>query len=191
MDLGRTLLRGTVGPLMVGHGTQKLFGWFGGHGLEGTGGAFESMGRRPGRRHATAAGAAETLCGALLTLGALTPVASTMLSSVMITAIRKVHLQNGPWVTGGGWEYNAVLMGAAAALVETGPGRPSVDAALFPRLKGNGWVLASLAAGAAGSWLVTERFSEAAPEAAPAEDTTLERDPRFARETTETPADVT
>ncbi|HET8953111.1 MAG TPA: DoxX family protein, partial [Solirubrobacteraceae bacterium] len=59
MDLGRLLLRGVVGPLFVGHGTQKLFGWFGGHGIEGTGGFFENLGLRPGKRHATAAGWAE------------------------------------------------------------------------------------------------------------------------------------
>ena len=56
MDFGRLLLRGVVGPLFVGHGTQKLFGWFGGHGIEGTGGFFENLGLRPGKRHATAAG---------------------------------------------------------------------------------------------------------------------------------------
>jgi putative oxidoreductase len=191
MDLGRTILRGTVGPLMIGHGTQKLFGWFDGHGPEGTGGFFESLGLRPGKRHAMSAGASETLGGALLTLGALTPLASTLLSGVMMTAIRKVHFKNGPWVTGGGYEYNLVLIAATAALVETGPGRPSVDEALFPRLKGNGWVLASIAAAAAGSWLATERFNEAAPEAAPAEEPALEREPRFKREPAEAPADVT
>ena len=191
MDLGRTILRGTVGPLMIGHGTQKLFGWFDGHGPEGTGGFFESLGLRPGKRHAMSAGASETLGGALLTLGALTPLASTLLSGVMMTAIRKVHFKNGPWVTGGGYEYNLVLIAATAALVETGPGRPSVDEALFPRLKGNGWVLASIAAAAAGSWLATERFNEAAPEAGPAEEPALEREPRFKREPAEAPADVT
>jgi putative oxidoreductase len=191
MDLGRTIVRGAVGPLMIGHGTQKLFGWFDGHGLEGTGAFFEGIGLRPGRRHATAGGVAETLGGALLTLGALTPLASTLLSSVMMTAIRKVHLKNGPWVTGGGYEYNLVLIAATAALVEVGPGRPSVDEALFPRLKGNGWVLASLAAAAAGSWLATERFNEAAPEAAPAEEPALEREPRFTHVAAEAPADVT
>ena len=72
MDLGRLLLRGVVGPLFVGHGTQKLFGWFGGHGVEGTGGFFENLGLRPGKRHATAAGWAEAGGGALLTLGAFT-----------------------------------------------------------------------------------------------------------------------
>jgi len=164
MDLGRLALRTTVGPLFFGHGAQKLFGWFGGHGPEGTGAAFESMGLRPGKRHATAAGAAEAAGGALLTLGALTPVASAVISGVMVTAIRKAHLKNGPWVTNGGFEYPLALIGVATALAETGPGRPSVDAALFPRLHGAPFALLGLAAGAAGSYLATsERFNQTAP----------------------------
>src|SRR6185295_8995675 len=76
MDLGKLALRGVVGPLFVGHGTQKLFGWFGGHGLEGTAGFFEQgIGLRPGKRHATAAGLSEAVGGALVTLGAFTPAA--------------------------------------------------------------------------------------------------------------------
>ena len=138
MDLGRLLLRGVVGPLFVGHGTQKLFGWFGGHGIEGTGGFFENLGLRPGKRHATAAGWAEAGGGALLTLGAFTPLASLLISSTMVTAIRKVHAPKGPWVTEGGYEYNLALIAAMAAITETGPGSPSVDAALFPGLKGKG-----------------------------------------------------
>ena len=130
MDIGRLFLRGVVGPLFVGHGTQKLFGWFGGHGLDGTAGFFEGgLGLRPGKRHATAAGAAETVGGALLTLGALTPLTAAMINGTMITAIRKVHLAKGPWVTEGGYEYNLALIAAMTALVESGPGRPSVDAA--------------------------------------------------------------
>jgi putative oxidoreductase len=152
MDLGRFLIRGVVGPLFVGHGTQKLFGWFDGHGPDGTGGFFESLGLRPGKRHAQAAGAAETAGGVLLTLGALTPLASTIISSVMITAIRKAHVKQGPWVTNGGYEYNLTLIAAMAVLTETGPGRPSVDAARFPSLRGSGWALAALGAAAAGSY---------------------------------------
>ena len=141
MDLGRTALRLVIGPLFVGHGTQKLFGWFGGHGLDGTGAFFEKLGLKPGRRQATAAGASEALGGALLTLGALTPVAAGLVTGTMITAIRKVHLAKGPWVTNGGYEYNLTLIAAMLALTEAGPGRPSVDAAVFPRLRGNGWAL--------------------------------------------------
>ena len=146
MDIGRLLLRGVVGPLFVGHGTQKLFGWFGGHGIEGTGGFFENLGLRPGKRHATAAGWAEAGGGALLTLGAFTPLASLLISSTMVTAIRKVHAPKGPWVTEGGYEYNLALIAAMAAITETGPGSPSVDAKLFPGLKGKGLALATLGA---------------------------------------------
>ncbi|WCB94547.1 hypothetical protein DSM104299_03284 [Baekduia alba] len=163
MDIGTVALRGVVGPLFVGHGTQKLFGWFGGHGLEGTGGFFEQLGLRPGKRHAAAAGAAEALGGALLTVGAATPLAATMVSGTMVTAIRKVHAPNGPWVTENGWEYNAALIGALAALVEHGPGSPSVDARLFPSWKGTRWAIAMLAAAAAGSFLV-DVLPEPAPE---------------------------
>jgi putative oxidoreductase len=162
MTLGLLALRGAIGALFVGHGTQKLFGWFGGHGLEGTGGFFESqLGLRPGKRHATAAGAAETVGGALLCLGAFTPIAAAMVSGTMVTAIRKVHGPNGPWVTESGWEYNAVLIAAMAALSGTGPGALSVDARAFPRMHGNAFALGTLAAGLAGSYLVTERFNDA------------------------------
>jgi putative oxidoreductase len=163
MNLGTVALRGVVGPLFVGHGTQKLFGWFGGHGLEGTGGFFESLGMRPGRRTAMLAGAAEALGGALLTLGAATPLAATVLSSTMVTAIRKVHASNGPWVTENGYEYNVVLIAALATLVEHGPGSPSVDAELFPNWKGPGWAAAMLAGAVAGSYLV-DALAEPAPE---------------------------
>lgn len=182
MNLGTAALRGVIGPLFVGHGAQKLWGAFGGHGLEGTGGYFEQLGLRPGRRHARAAGAAELTGGALLTLGALTPVATTLISGTMVTAIRKAHAKNGPWVTEGGWEYNAALVAAMTALAETGPGRPSVDAALFPRLHGPAVAAAGLFAAIAGSYLVTERFSEAeAP--APREGEAVPGDPAANDET--------
>jgi len=194
MDVGRVALRGIVGPLFIGHGTQKLFGWFGGYGPEATGGAFESMGLRPGKRHAMAAGVAETAGGALLTLGALTPVASALISGVMTTAIRKAHIKNGPWVTNGGYEYNLALIGLSAALVETGPGRPSVDDAAFPRLKGGALALLSVAAGAVGSYLATEQFSDAAPAPqegqvgqAPSDPAVEEPERRFTREEAGTP----
>jgi putative oxidoreductase len=187
MDLGRTALRLIVGPLFVGHGTQKLFGWFGGHGLEGTGAFFEKLGLRPGKRQATAAGAAEAVGGALLTLGALTPVAAGLITGTMLTAIQKVHAPKGPWVTNGGYEYNLTLIAVMATLAEVGPGRPSVDAASFPRVKGNGWALAQFTGAAAGAALLTsERMS---PEPALQEaDVAAERQNRFVRENAEVPA---
>jgi putative oxidoreductase len=155
MHLARAAIRGVVGPLFIGHGTQKLFGWFGGHGLENTGGAFESMGLKPGKRHAAAAGLSEALGGLLITLGALTPVGAALISGAMVTAIRKVHASNGPWVTEGGFEYNVVLLGAMAAITEMGPGSPSVDAKVFPKLHGTTLAVLQLAAATAGSFLVT------------------------------------
>ncbi|MEA2466225.1 MAG: putative oxidoreductase [Thermoleophilaceae bacterium] len=153
MKLGSAAIRGVVGPLFIGHGTQKLFGWFGGHGIEATGGYFESLGMKPGKRHATAAGVAETLGGALLALGFLTPVAATLVSGTMVTAIRKAHAQNGPWVTNGGYEYNLVLLASMIALTESGPGPLSLDGAVATDLKGTRWALLQLGAAVAGSYL--------------------------------------
>ncbi len=165
MKLGAPLVRGIVGPLFVGHGAQKLFGLFGGGGLEGTTGTMEKLELRPARRHALMAGLAETGGGALLTLGALTPLATTVLTSTMVTAIRRVHARNGVWNTGGGWEYNAVLIGAVTALADNGPGRP----ALMKGPSGPAWAIASLAAGVAGSYLATSPvLNEPAPAPAPA-----------------------
>jgi putative oxidoreductase len=191
MDLGRTALRFVLGPLFVGHGTQKLFGWFGGHGLEGTGAFFEQLGLRPGKRQAASAGAAEAVGGALLTLGALTPVAAGLITGTMITAIRKVHAPKGPWVTDGGYEYNLTVIAAMLALTEAGPGRPSVDEAVFPRLKGNGWALAQFAGSAAATMLLTSDRMNPAPateEADVSTETQAERQNRFAREDAEVPA---
>jgi putative oxidoreductase len=164
MKLGTLALRGVIGPLFIGHGTQKLFGWFGGHGLEGTAGFFEQgLGLRPGKRHATAAGVSEALGGALFTLGALTPLAAAMISGTMVTAIRKVHASKGPWVTEGGYEYNAVILATMFAITEHGPGAVSVDAAMFPRFKGTGLALLQLGAAVAGSYLATEKLNAPAP----------------------------
>ncbi len=121
------LLRLAVGGFFFGHGTHKLFGWFGGHGLEATGQMFEQLGLRPGKRHAIAAGAAEAGGGALLVLGAATPVAASVLTATMLTAIKRVHFAKGPWATNGGYEYNVVLIAAVLALAEVGPGPLSVD----------------------------------------------------------------
>ena len=183
MDIGRTALRLVIGPLFVGHGTQKLFGWFGGHGLDATAGFFESkLGLKPGKRHAAAAGGAETIGGILITLGALTPVAAGLITGTMITAIRKVHAPKGPWATDGGYEYNAVLIAAMLALTEAGPGRPSVDATVFPRLNGNGLALAQFAAAAAAATLLTADREPAADEVPAEAEATAPRQERFTRD---------
>ena len=177
MSLGTLAIRGIVGPLFVGHGVQKLFGWLDGHGLEGTGGFFESLGLKPGKRHATAAGVAETAGGALLLLGGrATPIASTLISSTMITAIRKAHLSNGPWVTQNGYEYNLVLLGAMFAVTE--------------RESGPAAAVAQLAIAAAGSALATSPLANAQDAPAPREGdagvpgdpATADDDARFSRD---------
>ncbi len=151
MRLGLALLRGLVGALFIGHGAQKVLGRFGGGGPEATGQFFEMAGLRPGRPMAYAAGGSEMTGGALLLLGLYTPLASTLLSGTMITAIRAVHADKGPWVSDGGWEYNAVLLAGLFALTEVGPGPLSLDHALGNDLDGPGWAIAQLAAAAGGS----------------------------------------
>ncbi len=148
MKIGRLLLRLAVGGFFVGHGTQKLFGWFGGNGLEATAKGFEFIGLRPGKRHAIAAGAAEAGGGALLVAGAATPVAASVLTATMLTAINRVHLKKGPWLANGGYEYNVVLIAAALALAETGPGPLSVDG---DRFHGPKWAALALLAGVIGA----------------------------------------
>lgn len=135
----------------MGHGLQKLVGWFGGYGLERTGAAFESMGLRPGKAHAAAAGTSETVGGALLAGGLLTPLGATLLSGTMLTAIRKVHLAKGVWVSDGGYEYNLVLLAVLFAVTDLGPGEWSLDRVLGTRRSGPSWAFAQLAAGAVGS----------------------------------------
>jgi putative oxidoreductase len=151
MGIFRLLARVTIGLLFFGHGAQKLFGWFGGGGLEGTGQGFDSLGLRPGRRHALAAGTAEAGGGLLFAFGAATPLAAAALTSVMVTAIKTVHWEKGIWAAGGGYEYNLVLLVAVFGLTENGPGSWSVDGALGKPRWGTAWALAALAAGAVGS----------------------------------------
>jgi putative oxidoreductase len=152
-----------LGGLFFGHGAQKLFGWFGGYGPDGTGGFFEGLGLRPGRQHAMAAGAAEAGGGALLALGLATPAAAAAITGVMTTAIRTVHQPNGPWVTENGWEYCAVISATALAIAETGPGPVSLDALLGIERSGTGWALAALVAGVGGSAVLLRDWERPAP----------------------------
>jgi len=150
MELGLLVLRVVVGALFVGHGAQKLFGAFGGHGVSGTAGFFDSIGLRPGRLHAVAAGSAELGGGVLLALGLVTPLAALLLTAVMTAAILTVHLRNGVWVTANGYEYNLVLIAAAFALAAVGAGEWSLDNALGLGVAGTGWALAALGLGLVG-----------------------------------------
>ena len=151
MGFGRLLLRTVIGGLFIGHGTQKLFGWFGGGGLDATGQGFEAIGLAPGRRNALIAGTAESGGGALLALGLAAPLAEATLISVMLTAIRTVHWEKGPWASNGGYEYNAVLTAALLGLAKAGPGRWSLDHARGKERSGLLWMAIALASGVAGS----------------------------------------
>ncbi len=126
-DLGLLILRMVTGGLLVGHGSQKLFGAFGGYGLAGTAGWLESLGLRPGRRWAPAAGIGEFAGGLLTALGFLHPVGPLMMMGPMVTAIRKVHWGKPIWVTEGGAELPVTNVAIATTLMLTGPGRISLD----------------------------------------------------------------
>jgi len=160
MGLGKLVLRATLGGYFVGHGMQKLAGWFGGGGLEGTGETFEQIGLRPGRENALVAGAAEAGGGSLLALGLFTPAAVSMLTGVMTNAIRHVHAGNGLWVTDGGVEYPVVILAVLAALSDGGPGRFSLDEALGIRLRGPVVTAVAMGAGAAGAVYLAQHAPE-------------------------------
>jgi putative oxidoreductase len=126
MSYGLLLLRIVVGGTMFAHGAQKLFGWFGGHGLRGTSGFFGSLGYRAPLAMAALAGVAEA-GGLAFAFGFLTPVAALGIAVVMLTAIGVVHWKNGFFNTDGGFEFNLTLLAAAIAVTATGPGRFSID----------------------------------------------------------------
>ena len=129
MSFGLLILRLVAGGTMFGHGAQKLFGWFGGGGLQGTAGFFGNMGFRPALPAALAAGLAEA-GGLLLAAGLLTPLAALGIATVMATAIALVHWSKGFWNTKGGYEFPLLLFATAVALTATGPGRFSIDRAI-------------------------------------------------------------
>jgi putative oxidoreductase len=130
MNSGVLALRLVLGLLMAAHGAQKLFGWFGGHGLAGTGGFFESLGFRPGRLFASAAGISEFGGGLLVTLGLFGAVGPALVLSVMIVAAVSVHAPNGLFAMSNGIEVPLLYGVGALALALAGPGLFSLDALL-------------------------------------------------------------
>ena len=150
MNLGLLVLRLVIGLLFVGHGAQKLFGIWGGHGLKGTAGFFESIGLKPGRVHAFAAGLFELGGGLLLALGLITPIASLVLIATMTAAIATVHYAKGLWSTNGGYEFNLVLVAGVFALAAAGAGNWSLDHALSLSDHGVLWAIGALVIGLVG-----------------------------------------
>jgi putative oxidoreductase len=127
--LGLLIIRLVFGLTFAAHGSQKLFGWFGGHGLAGTAGWLESIGLKPGKFHALLAGVGEVACGLLLALGLWMPVAALLIVAAMLVAIVKVHGPNG-YIAQGGYEYNLAIIAVSVGLALTGPGAYSVAALL-------------------------------------------------------------
>jgi putative oxidoreductase len=147
MSYGLLLLRVVVGLAFIGHGTQKLFGWFGGYGPQGTGGFFASQGYRAPVLMAIAAGSCETVGGTLLTIGLATPLAGTLLAIVMINAIGSVTLKRAFML---GSELEIAYLTIAVSLAAIGPGRFSIDRAIGwdDNISGVWWGVAALAAAA-------------------------------------------
>ena len=150
MDVGLLALHVIPGVLFMGHGAQKLFGLFGGHGIEGTGGFIESLGLRPGRLHATLAGAAEFFGGLLLALGLFVPFAAAILIATMVTASLTAHRGKGIWAQDGGFELPLVFATIAFGLAAVGAGDVSLDSALGLDLAGTDWAFGALGAGLVG-----------------------------------------
>jgi putative oxidoreductase len=166
MSYGLLLLRVFVGFAFFGHGTQKLFGWFGGYGPQGTGGFFASQGYRSGVQMAVLAGLAEAGGGTLLALGLLTPLACAAIAIVMLNAIFAVTLKRGFML---GSELELTYLVTAISLAAIGPGRFSLDRALGwdDELSGVLWGVGAFVAAAAVTF-VTLTFFHSKPPPQPA-----------------------
>jgi len=164
MELGLLIVRVVVGALLVGHGSQKLFGWFGGYGLKGTGGYMESFGLRPGPLFALTAGAAELTGGLLFGAGLLTPVAAAMVASTMLVAARTDHAGKGLWIFNGGAEYVVTNAAVVIGFAFAGAGDWSLDHAIGWDVAGAWWGLAAAFAAVlgGGSVLAVRRLGVAA-----------------------------
>ena len=154
-SLGLLLIRLVTGGFLVGHGAQKLFGAFGGRGIEGTARYFEGLGIRPGDKWALVAGAGEITGGGLTALGLLFPLGPIVATAPMIVAWRKGHGDKPIWVNQGGAELPATNIAVACALLLAGPGALSLDRLVGIRVPW--WVsLLAMAATAGGVLLVLE-----------------------------------
>jgi putative oxidoreductase len=156
-DLAILIVRIVVGVLFLGHGTGKLFGWFGQGGVKGTGAFFESVGYKPGETLAIFTGIVEILAGALLVLGFLVPLAAAIIIGDMINA-SFVKSADGFWVADGGYEYELVLSFIMLALVVAGPGAIAIDAKReWFRSRTGGVVVAIVLAALAGGAMAVYR----------------------------------
>jgi putative oxidoreductase len=164
MAYGLLLLRIVAGLTIAAHGTQKLFGWFGGGGLKGTADSFDGLGFRPAGAMALLAAVAET-SGVVFALGFLTPLAAFGMATVMLNAIESVHWKNGFFAGNGGYEFNLQLLAIAVAITMTGPGRFSLDRALGwdDNISGLWWGVGLFAAALVVSFVTTGLLRRRAP----------------------------
>lgn len=150
MNVGLFLIHVVPGLLIAAHGSQKLFGLFGGAGPAVTAKVMESHGLRPGKRMAMAAGVNELAGGLLLALGLLVPVAAVLISASFLVAARTAHRGRGPWINDGGWEYVLVLSTVAIGLAFNGAGTWSLDNAIGWDVAGLWWGIGAAAVAVAG-----------------------------------------
>jgi len=144
VSFGLLVIRVIIGLTLAAHGSQKLFGWFGGGGLPLTAQMFDRMGYRPGNVMAILAGLGEVGGGVLLALGFFTPLAAAAGMGVMLNAIVSVHLSKGFWSSKGGYEFPLAIAAVFAGIGFTGPGRYSLDAAIGWHQASWAWGLAAL-----------------------------------------------
>ena len=124
---GLTVLRIFVGIIFAAHGSQKLFGWFGGGGLAGTAQWMESIGLAPGTLMALLAGGTEFFGGLALIIGLLARPAALGLSFTLLVAIFSVHISNGLFMANNGYEFALALLGGTVAVLIEGAGKASFD----------------------------------------------------------------
>ena len=165
-EYGLLVVRLGLGLAIAAHGAQKLFGWFGGHGLAGTGGFFEAIGFRPGKPFAAIAGFGEGAGGLLIALGVFGPVGPALVLATMIVAAVAVHLKNGFWAANNGVELAYVYAFGALAIAFAGFGSLSLDTLLRITPTSPSAVYGVLAVGAIAG-LLTLPLRRPAPQPAP------------------------
>ena len=164
MDAGLLIARFVLGLALSGHAAQKLFGWFGGHGLRGTGAFFDGLGFRPGVLFALAAGLGELGGGALTAVGLFGPVGPALIILVMLVAMVSVHWSHGFFASSDGIELPLLYLTAALSLAFAGPGAYSVDSLVgFPTRPQpvTAWIAIAVATGVAFANLVVRRHAPA------------------------------
>ncbi len=163
MQIGLLLVHAVVGAFVAAHGSQKLFGWFGGFGVRGTASYMESVGLRHGALMAAAAGSAEVAGGGLLALGLATPLAAALVAGTMLVAARTDHRGKGFWIYAGGMEYVLTNAAVALGLAFNGGGAWSLDRLIGWDVAGLWWGVGASAAALAGAGAVLALFRARMP----------------------------